>query len=154
MSDFSFCFFNIISTYQANRTNTAQWNKKSVHQNSEYHPTISIKIIRSAYYQKSNKAPHQNSVDQSIVLHLQRCIKFPAIWYSSPSSFLENLIFSPKLQDFPSSPLDNLTYSLNIKGQMIFLPLTLFFSVWYSTQKPLNYLTLSSLLEILPQRIW
>ena len=34
---------------------------KSVHQNSEYYPTISVKKIRSAYY-KTNKSAHQNSV--------------------------------------------------------------------------------------------
>ena len=34
---------------------------KSLHQNSEFYPTISVKIIRSAYY-KTNKSAHQNSV--------------------------------------------------------------------------------------------
>ena len=56
-----------------------------------------------------------------------------------------NLIFFPKISvPFPSSPLDNLPYSLNIKEQIditIILPLTLF-STWYSSQKPLNYLPL------------
>ena len=43
------------------------------------------------------------------------CIKFPALWYSSPPSFFKIFIFFPKNSvPFPSSQLDNLPYSLNI----------------------------------------
>ena len=83
----------------------------------------------------------------------QGCIKCPANWYSSPPSFLKDLIFFLKISvPFPSSPLDNLPYRLNITEQMILLPFGLFFT-WYSSQKPLNYLNPLEL-EILPQRIW
>ena len=75
--------------------------------------------------------------------NLSEVYKVPCnLIYSSPPSFLENFIFFPKISvPFPSSPLDNLSYSPNIIEQMILLPLTLF-SMWYSSQKPLNYLPL------------
>ena len=53
-----------------------------------------------------------------------------------------SLIFFPRISvPFPSSKLDNLPYSLDIKEQMILLFLTLFYML-YSTQKSLNYLPL------------
>ena len=66
----------------------------------------------------------------------QGCIKFPAIWFSFPPSYLENLIFFPEIAvPFPSSPLDNPPYNFNILEQMILLPLPLF-SMWYSSPGP------------------
>ena len=67
-------------------------------------------------------------------------IKFPTIWYSSPTPFIKILIFFPKISvPFPSFPIDNLPYSHNIIEQMILLPLTLFYT-WSSSQKPLHFL--------------
>ena len=44
-----------------------------------------------------------------------------------PTPIFEILIFFTKISvPFPSSPLDKLPYSLNIKEQMILLPLTLY----------------------------
>ena len=71
----------------------------------------------------------------------QGCIKFPVIWYSTPPPFLNFLIFFPKISvPLPSSPLDNLPYSLNIIEQIL-LPLAIF-SKWNSPQRPLNSLPL------------
>ena len=76
------------------------------------------------------------------LIGFQGCIKFPAIWYSSPTPLFKTLIFFPKMSvPFPSSPLDNLSYSLDIIEQIKLLPLTLF-STWYSSKKPLNFLPL------------
>ena len=52
-----------------------------------------------------------------------------------PTPFLIFLIFFPTISVlFPSSPLDNLPYSLNIIEQMILLPLTPFFHVIFSPE--------------------
>ena len=79
------------------------------------------------------------SANWAVKSHNQGCIKFPTIWYSSPPPFFKLLISFPKiLVPFPSSPQDNLPYSLKNIEQMILFPLTLF-SAWYSSKTPLNY---------------
>ena len=68
--------------------------------------------------------------------------KVPYYLIFFPIPIFKILIFFPKISvPFPSFPLDNVPYSLNIIEQMILLPLTLF-STWYSSQKPLNSLPL------------
>ena len=53
----------------------------------------------------------------------QGCKKFPTIWFSSPPPIFKFWIFFPKISvPFPSSPLDNLPYSLKIVEQMILIP--------------------------------
>ena len=74
----------------------------------------------------------------SNLVSVQRCIKFPTIWYSSPPQFFNILIFFPKMSSFTQ---DNLPYSLNTIEQMILLPLALY-STWYSSKRPLNSLPL------------